>query len=738
MLVPAGALGASWMDVFEAALAAQTRVWGGSANLIFPLSADLADRELFWELADRFDADAFVTYAPTWAEVAEFAPDAYDVQMSGLRQQAGELDIGPGAVDDLVEQRNDHIAFNVQPTPEQRRLLNARLAPFHHVGGDDWLHHFNAQQTVAWPFMDACDLVERPGAVVNATVPGSTARQLLLTATIGRVPVGLVRQLTERGVNVIDEPVRHRYDWARMVVDRPRGERPAHPWAIGDVGLATYHDAPWQAGHAAVVVGDSPWDFALFYALKRMSGMAWWLPSWLRRDQSYLHALGSALEYEPRHDGRDVVVLSASSMTIRDRIANNINQLTGRELSVTAADWQDVLPEVPLRLYERDNVGRTELVQLLGDETLDLRTPLPKQVGTENPTGMRWLTEIQGHDWTPIRHQALGATLLRGMFTNSDLVRTTRDGVGYFSPGGVLIQAGASLESVVARPTLRPLSVLEQIRTLLGPHGWSCQPSDKGIYATEAMNLFGGFDGLCDALRDPEIRAVVDAYRDQRKGAPGRRLGIDGRRYLTWKHFEQLLLDKPVAAIIDRLLACGVLRRGLVLKCRRCRQEAWHPLSAVGEIFECGRCHLEQTADRLSWLDNDEPVWSYRMAEVLYQFLQHDGELPVLAVHDVFESNRPLGHAYELELTHDETSCEIDIFSTDGYRLWIGEAKKNGRFESGRLAFLADLASLIDAYGVLLTTSRSSWPPATLEQVRAVFTGSWPRVRMIAGVRTAP
>jgi hypothetical protein len=743
LLVPTTGLdawGLSWVHLFEAALAAQTRVWGGSGNLIFPLTTELADHALFWKLADLLDADAFVTYAPTWAEVREFAPAAYDTHMEKVRRQASGLDVEPSAVDDLLQDVDGHVAFNVQPTPEQRQLLNARLAPFHHGGDNERLHHFNAAQALAWPFTDASEFVQRPDAVLNPKAPGRVARQLLLTAIAGRIPVELGHVLRKRGVQVTDKPLRHSYNWARVVVDRPRPERATFPWAISDRGLGRYHDAPWQPPHAVVVVGDSPWDFALFYALKRMSGMAWWLPSWLRRNQVYLLELGSALEYEPRRDGRSVAIVSASSEAIRDRIARDIQQLTGRELTVTPLHWRDVLPEVPLRLYEQDNVGRTELVQLLGDETLDLRTPLPKGVGTEIPTEMRWLTEIQGRGWTPVRHRALGTALLRGMFTNTDLVRTTRDGVGYFSPGGVLIQAGASLDSVVARPTLRPLGVLEQVRTILEPHGWSCQPSDKGVYASESMNLFGGFEELCDALRDAAVRAVIDAYRDKRQGMPGRRLSIDARRYLTWDHFRQVLPDQPVATIIDPLLARGVLRRGLVLKCRRCRQEAWHAISAVGETFECNRCHLEQGADRFSWLGSDEPVWSYRMAEVLYQFLENDGELPVLAVHDVFEeSGRPLAHAFELDLiAPDAKTHEVDIFSTDGYRLWIGEAKKNGRFESGRLAFVAHLASLTDAYGVLLTTSRSRWPPATCDQASAAFPGSWPSLRMVEGVRTGP
>ena len=740
LLVPTNVEGVPWMTVFDAALAAHARFWGASGNLIFPLTADLGEQEVFWALADRFDADAFVTYAPTRAEMREFAPDVYDAVMSSLRVEVSKLDVGPEAVDDFLETEERGIAFNVQPTDDQLDLLNARLAPFHHDGDENWLHHFNATQEVAWPFADALDFVQRPGAICNPAARGDVERQLLLTATVGRVPLALAPVLAERGINIVDKPPSEGYQWARIVVDRVRGERPTYPWAIGDTGLARYHSAPWRKTPAAVVVGDSPWDFALFYALKRMTGMAWWLPSWLQTDQTYLLELGSALEFEPRGEGRGVTIVSASSEAIRDGVVGSIQELTGRRLRVKAADWREVLPEDPVRLYERDSEGRTELVQLLDGESVDLRTPLPRRVGTETPAEMRWLTEIRGHDWAPIRHRSLGTTLLHGMVTSSDLVRTTRDGVGYFSPGGILIPAGASLESVVVRPTLRPLTVLEQVQTILEPHGWTCEPSDKGIYANESMRLFGGFDELCVALRDPGVRRVIDAYRSQDEDAPGPRLSSDSRRYLLWTHFEQLLRPKPVPAIIDRMLAQGVLRRGLVVKCRRCRQAAWHSAGAVGEKFECGRCHLEQVPDRQSWFGFDEPVWSYRLAEVLYQFLEHDGELALLAVHDEFEpTSRPLAHGFELDLTPpDRKGVEVDIFSADGYRLWIGEAKTSGRFESERLRFIAELASLLDAYGVLLATSAARWPPPTRDEANSIFSGSWPRLRMVEGVPTRP
>jgi hypothetical protein len=43
-----------------------------------------------------------------------------------------------------------------------------------------------------------------------------------------------------------------------------------------------------------------------------MSGQAWWLPSWLRRNQSYMWRLHHELEYGPGRMGRALAVVGAS------------------------------------------------------------------------------------------------------------------------------------------------------------------------------------------------------------------------------------------------------------------------------------------------------------------------------------------------------------------------------------------------------------------------------------------
>ena len=59
----------SWLNLFELAIATQSRIWGGSGNLVFPATEGLDEHELFWELADRLDADHWATYTVTYGDM---------------------------------------------------------------------------------------------------------------------------------------------------------------------------------------------------------------------------------------------------------------------------------------------------------------------------------------------------------------------------------------------------------------------------------------------------------------------------------------------------------------------------------------------------------------------------------------------------------------------------------------------------------------------------------------------
>ena len=80
--------GIGWMRLFEAALASQCQVWGGHANIVLPLTADMTDQRLFWELVDRFDASHNVFWKLHYARL-------YDIV---LATPLGVRDVAVGEV----------------------------------------------------------------------------------------------------------------------------------------------------------------------------------------------------------------------------------------------------------------------------------------------------------------------------------------------------------------------------------------------------------------------------------------------------------------------------------------------------------------------------------------------------------------------------------------------------------------------------------------------------------------
>lgn len=732
LLVEAELKGVHWLRMFEGALAAQSRFWGGRGNLLFPLTKDFGSHELFWALADIFDADAFVTYAPTWREMENIDPTTFEQQIASWRGHISDR-TGREEAERFISTALGEAAYHPDVSQEELTLLRKRLSPLSHPGGDDGpLEWFDGSNSARWPFTDISDFESLPEQFSIPVTPDSgVTRKLLLTSLYGRTPDTLENALRERDINSVEQNV-DKYEIYGMLRGRKTTDLPG-PWDLSMTGLSTFYTTgSFLRLPAALVVGNSPWDFALFYALLRLTGRAWWLPSWLRRDPSYLMSLESSIRFDPQNEGRKAVVVSTSSFNMRNEVAQTLLSLQGEQLDV--ADWRDVLPENPMRVLASDTSGRARILPLADGRVLELDTPIPTIARTERPAEMRWLSEVRSAQWAPVRNRILGEQLLGA---GSDITRTSRDGLAYFSTSSFIL-SGASLESVVVRPSLRPLPLAEQVQALLQKKGWTCGVSDKAVYALESMKLFGGFDKLCKALLDPSVRTILDAYRSKR--GPGARLSSDHRRYLTYVHFEQLLDTEDARSVVEPMLDRQVLVRGAVFKCVRCRQAAWHSAASPPDQFVCERCGLRQEANREAWFGTAEPVLSYRLAEVIFQLFEHHGELPLLAASEAFgNSKRPLGRGYELTVGPPAgKEQEVDIFQSDGYRLWIGEASIKPKLDTGRLEFLAELANVLDAYGILLATSGSQWSAVTEEHARRIFPGPWPRLRLMTGVQTTP
>ena len=646
--------GISWMRLFELAIATQMRSWGGTGHLVFPMTADFADRELFWALADRLDADSWAAYGVSVQDLETLDPRWHAEHLSQLRKQLHDLD--DEAVEQFFEEHRHAIALDDLPADEQVVPVRRRLAPLHHTQ-DEPLEMTSDVNAPHWPFVDVAAFSNPPGAVDSPTTRLGPLFSLLLTASVGRVTPTFEAALSPRGVVVTRPTLGTKLAWGQLVFQGVPG---VYPRALAEHGLGWYTHRVLNPPRAIAVVGDSAWDFALFYALKRWLGNAVWLPSWIRRDALLCHMAVNALARVARTSTSPVSVVTAgSSVRPRDELVKLLKEDI-RGLQAEAVHWRDVLPDWPNRLFELDGLGRFQHVPQVGEVTAQLQTPVPQTVSCNDPSDLRWLTEVDVDGWSPVRHANVGPAIVRARSYGTELARVTRTGAAYFCPD-FMYPGGASLETVKVNPRLAPLDLLGQVQAAVAGD-WDVALSDKGIFAAETSRLCGGRAELVRLLRDPTRSTLMRGYL--------RAVGIKlrDRRFVSLKHVRDLFPDAPEAgeSALKELVEKGVLVRGIVLNCGRCRNTAWYGLDQVAADFRCERCRLVQPLEA-RWRGEPEPHWYYRLEEVVYQFLTHNGHLPVLALEAWLADTRtPVAVSEEIKFTHrrDGTEFELDLVAS--------------------------------------------------------------------------
>jgi hypothetical protein len=139
-----------------------------------------------------------------------------------------------------------------------------------------------------------------------------------------------------------------------------------------------------------------------------------------------------------------------------------------------------------------------------------------------------------------------------------------------------------------------------------------------------------------------------------------------------------------------------------------------------------------------SWIGDAEPAWFYELAEVVHQFIEHNGDIPVLAADEFFsDARRHVERTVELVFLppNRRRSIEVDIAASEGHRLWLGEAATDLRPDGRRLKTLRRLAFGVEAYGLLFATGRERFPNSVLEAIHETFSRHQPVVSLMAGIR---
>lgn len=734
----------AWQSVFRLAFRACTATWGGAGNLVLPMPDSDRELELFWTLLELFDPEVVRGLHVSPGLLADVDPEYYARWRKRWKTEQGER------FANLPDQQLDHMADSAA---DQEPLsppglegtfgddLELRIAPLSGIGhGSAW---YGFGDLPPWPLVGVEKLKPLPDGIEYPTGWSNDDAAVLAASTYGEPSRRLVEALNKRGLAVVARTVEvNEWQTAAVIAE------PGPMSTLAALGLQMHFYPGRSARSLVFCVGDSPWDFALATALDRFGIWARWVPTRAIEDLDSLSAYWGIVDNAHRFGADPVVrICSFSSMTAASQFDQRFNQVS--RFTSQVVDPLSVIPRSPARLYERENVGSGQMTLVHGGKTPRLATPIPQIVETDEPTELYWMTDVEVVDWSGIRHPSLQDVLVSAPGLMPGTARTGRDALSYLCPAAMPTTA-RSLAYQAVQPWLAPLSFAEQVTTIFERAGWTAAISDKGIYLQRSAELFGGVDELVAALSDPRAE-LLNAYLDGRKDAPAWRVE-EKRICLSLEELRTLLGTDTADELVPALADSGVLVRGLVLQCNHCLAKRFYVLADLGQSFTCQRCRTNQQVTGQAWRSAPEPTWRYRLAEVVNMFLEHDGDLPVLAGYDTLKSGQLPGRSVarqqvrylgEIDVWDPEgVKSELDVTATDGTYVWVGEASSSPRLEktnyaeTKRLTRLANIASILGARGVLLINA-GSWDQKTLERAAVQIPGWWPKLHAIEHARRA-
>lgn len=714
--------GVPWRTLMRGALRAQCLTWGGESNIPVPWDAAVGLGPLQWRLLGAIDPDVIAVYAPTAAELRDLDEAWYlEWEQATRAENAG---IRPESLDMRVNALAKSPLISPVLPDDLLTKIAQRCSLF--GGASRSARATSKPHGLEFPFTPIRYLRGDSDAVMIRRFNVDSDLQLLLAATCGDVPDTALEPLRQSGYDIGATELQREDVLAAMLGPSTFAERTV--WHLTRAGLSWLQPASRMGPTPTVVVGDTPEDFALAYALQRLQGAGWWASTALADDDHFLALVahhGERFSDLTPDDLRHVT--SVSSQQLAADTAVRLSDLGGKEWTVvgSSALWK----HGSCRLAATN--PSIETIPLIDGETahLDARWPDVEPSGHE---GIYWTTEVVAPKWLPISDGRLSDAILNAPgYASGRTTRVTGDGgFAYLCPH-FMRMGPQDFAAETVRPQLRILSLHEQVQHLLGHEGWTSRLSDKGLYATASWALFGGETRFAETIDNSSWWHVLQAMANR----PGSLRDIDffdlrddRRRYVTASAFAQLRARTGLPDELPQLVSTGILQRGLIHKCAVCRWTGWFDALELGERLRCSRCRNRFDLRSEGWMPAAEPQWHYRIPEVLWQFIEHDGDIPNHAISRCLGSPVTVDALAEIEIFDPAgVQCELDICAAVRGELWIGEAKRASTLGGSKkeanktLSNIERVAGVLRPRGIIFATGSEAWTSATTELIRARF-----------------
>jgi hypothetical protein len=389
--------------------------------------------------------------------------------------------------------------------------------------------------------------------------------------------------------------------------------------------------------------------------------------------------------------------------------------------------------------YCVDSPNHSEIYPFLGDRSVgQIRSPKPNGFSKLSARNHRWVAEVnvRGRAVPSLPAIAENHVIMSHSSGTYD-ARVSRGALVYNCPGSALI-VNDDINAHLQNPEIRLFDTFTAVSIIGAVSGFTCQLSDKGIYQRDSLDKLGGLSKAGALLKNESFRAVVERFLDhakRKKGTYDEGCVLESRTYLDIAAAQKLMGGDQNAAVMlfDKLTAAKVTYRGFALACAVCKHAAWYSLADLTDDFRCGRCGRQQTISQQHWKQYASPQVFYKLDEIFYQFLKHDGDVTVLGL-DYMSRNStyPFDYSPEIEFWKSDSTHpdEVDFMAVYDGVLTIGEAKKSGELGSSKsdinriINKYIRLSSMLNARRVLFCTTSNQWQTAAVEAVNHAFRDS--------------
>ena len=752
--------------------------WGGAGHLIVPVDDVGTMHPELWPVVQLYDADQWAAYVNTprgqqMANPAGFTAWLTKEARRWTRKNGGGM---KNARELLSAEHLMTAMIGGWPPPEQfahriRRHTSPTSSDTH-----VFLATYIADGEPGQHLVNVADLDPLPDRVrILATEELPISLQILIATRVGALAPGHRKRLVDRGVSV-DTLTVHLEDlgpllrlawlgnqrhgsWllqqslATSFGQTPR-ERPEYlaedflestPMALSKLGCSEF--SRWHPGQDSVpltvVVGTHVDDFSYAFCLQRCGVPALWLPGEFAVGDDELsravrETLAECLGNSGGQKNGDVApILRSLSLTADDltKLRNRLQETVwGSNLRIDVGDRTATLPpHRVLTIMDRLRFDDPIDVPFSGDSMVGgcpVVTPSP--VSSLDPWKLKWWVDIDvpGHP-LPGR-TVLNETVVAGSSGWQATARSRREGISFLSHQMGFALAGASLDQLLERPRLRLPSAFTIFERLAAEGGLTMAESSAGRFRRLTLDLWGGLRTFAMDLNEESTRRLIGCWlsEDPSGSDPGV-FTNSRRRFLSLEDAQGAsgLASEATRALVDRYLGMGVLRRGLILQCSHCRLTDWYEMGQLGQSFECRRCRSRTLLTAGSWKGQaNEPAFYYDLAEVAYQALRNNVQVPVAALYKLQSEAKSFLDLSEVELTNTEgTVVEIDILAIVDGRIVLGEVKTSdlvAKTNQGEMLWLQKFRSAAEALTadeVVFATAAPNWRKRTVEHIHTVF-----------------